>query len=142
MGVNHRSNLKLFRFENGKDNCLINQAVAGAVTDAVYLSDAGVLVGCTAGKSVLAWTGREAALGPLLQERGCKTAGKAGRDFGCCGRRRIDPLFRGGRDFGEMGCRASCQPGAGNRRRNVSAVRTGTVAAGAVKAEFSFRLVG
>lgn len=55
MGVNHRSNLKLFRFENGKDNCLINQAVAGAVTDAVYLSDAGVLVGCTAGKSVLAY---------------------------------------------------------------------------------------
>lgn len=55
MGVNHRNNLKLFRFENGEEKCLINQAVAGAVTDAVYLPDAGMLVGCTAGKAVLAY---------------------------------------------------------------------------------------
>ncbi len=55
MGVNHRNNLKLFRFENNEEACLINQAVAGAVTDVIYLPDAGLLVGCTAGKSVLAY---------------------------------------------------------------------------------------
>ena len=55
MGVNHRNNLKLFQFENGKEICRINQAVAGAVTDAVYLPNAELLVGCTKGKAVLAY---------------------------------------------------------------------------------------
>ena len=55
MGVNHRNNLKLFQFENGKEICRINQAVAGAVTDAVYLPNAELLVGCTKGKAALAY---------------------------------------------------------------------------------------